>query len=342
MKVGKRSLAVLLLAATGVVVAAAAIRFWHRTEEGASPLQATRDRIERLRQLLEQAEKDAPLAVEGYHPKGAVQLDDLGADAAALLRRLPGVARVEVVVKVERPTARLVHLLDWHAVPRDLYAADLRAAAGRSLTDEEVAALHEELLLQVGLAQEEQMTVLRCLAKHHGLKRVLAEGLTVVGQGSYGALIEALRKAEADRQELRQQLEEVRLLKSDKARALEAKVADLLARHRADYRDRFLEAGAAGRLLVAGDLPQVLPLDDEALLQAARPVLPDGTVRADPAKVRAREVAQVRAALAAGPCALIVLGGAHNLTDSVRRLGKGTCDYLRIVTRAYQEFAAID
>jgi hypothetical protein len=135
-----------------------------------------------------------------------------------------------------------------------------------------------------------------------------------------------LRRADADDRELRRQLDDVRLLSGLKAPALEAEVADLLARHRADYRDRFLEAGAAVRLLVAGDLPQVLPLDDAALLDAARPVLPDGKVRADPEPVRAREDAQVRAALAAGPCALIVLGGGYDLSDSVRRLVKGRCD----------------
>jgi hypothetical protein len=89
-------------------------------------------------------------------------------------------------------------------------------------------------------------------------------------------------------------------------------------------------------------LPQVLPLDNAALLEAARPVLPDGTVRTDPEKVREREKAPVRAALAAGPCAVIVLGGGHDLTDSVRRLGMGSCEYLRVVTQRYAEFAGVE
>jgi hypothetical protein len=101
----------------------------------------------------------------------------------------------------------------------------------------------------------------------------------------------------------------VRRLSGEKARALEAEVVDLLARDRADYRERFLEAGAAGRLLAAGELLEVLPPDDAALLDAARPVLPNGKVWADAAKVLEREDAQVRAALASGPCAVIVLGG---------------------------------
>jgi hypothetical protein len=338
MTVAKRSLAVLLLAATGVVVVAAAFRFLHRAGQEGSTLRATQDRVERLRGQLEQAEKDAALAVERYRPDQAVRLDDLAADAATLLRGLPGVARVEVAVKAERPTARIVHLLDLHSVPLDLHAADLRAAAGRPLTDEEVAELHDELLLEVELVQLEQTALLRCLVKHHGLHRVLAEGLTPAGKPGYDALIDALRRAEADAGVLRLQWVKAKRLKGARARALEAEAGKLLAQHRADYRERFLEAGAAGRLLAAGELSEVLPLDDEALLQTARPVLPDSTVRADPEKVRAREDAQVWAALASSPCVLIVLGGDHDLSASVQRLGKGSCEYLRVTTKRYAEF----
>ena len=49
----------------------------------------------------------------------------------ALLRQLPGVAHVETAVAVARPSARIIHLRDWHSVPRDLSALDLRQAHGR-------------------------------------------------------------------------------------------------------------------------------------------------------------------------------------------------------------------
>ncbi len=35
---------------------------------------------------------------------------------------------------------------------------------------------------------------------------------------------------------------------------------------------------------------------------------------------------------------LIALGGSHNLSNSVRRLGAGKCEYLRITTRQFKEF----
>jgi hypothetical protein len=45
----------------------------------------------------------------------------------------------------------------------------------------------------------------------------------------------------------------------------------------------------------------------------------------------------VRAALARGPCALIVLGGGHNLTQSVRRVAGPDCEYVRLAVASYPE-----
>src|SRR5262245_37190255 len=80
-------------------------------------------------------------------------------------------------------------------------------------------------------------------------------------------------------------------------------MAGLLRAQRLDM----LRFGAAGRLLAAGEVEAVLPLDDAELLDAARPVTPGGEVKADPERVRARQDAQVKAALQSGPVALIVL-----------------------------------
>jgi hypothetical protein len=83
------------------------------------------------------------------------------------------------------------------------------------------------------------------------------------------------------------------------------------------HRRQLLEYGASGELAVAGEI-EVLPLDDEERLASAKPVSPDGKVRAELAKLEARHDAQVKAALASGPCAFIILGGGHDLASSVR------------------------
>lgn len=94
---------------------------------------------------------------------------------ADTLHGLPGVHRVEIGVAVTKPTGRIIHLRDWHYVPRDLYALDLRASA-RGLTDDEIDRRYREFLLEVELVQLEQMALLRCLIRHHGLKRSSPKG----------------------------------------------------------------------------------------------------------------------------------------------------------------------
>jgi hypothetical protein len=53
----------------------------------------------------------------------------------------------------------------------------------------------------------------------------------------------------------------------------------------------------------------------------------------DAAKVEARHEGQVLAALGSGPCSLLILGGGHDLSGAVRRLGKGDVEYIRVATK---------
>jgi hypothetical protein len=102
----------------------------------------------------------------------------------------------------------------------------------------------------------------------------------------------------------------------------------------ADHQRQLVEYGAAGRLAMKGELA-VLPLEDEVLLEQARPT-GEGT---DPAKLLARHDFIVRQALKAGPTSLLILGGAHDLSDSVRRLGGETTEYVRVTTTWHNELA---
>jgi len=52
---------------------------------------------------------------------------------------------------------------------------------------------------------------------------------------------------------------------------------------------------------MAGEIEEVVPLDEADLLEQAKPIAPDGKVCFDADKVQARHDAQVRAALAHGP-----------------------------------------
>jgi hypothetical protein len=117
-----------------------------------------------------------------------------------------------------------------------------------------------------------------------------------------------------------------------RAVAVEQEIAALLAQPEREL----LELGAPARLLAGGELAEVLPLDDTRQLAEARPVGADGKVRADAAKAEAREAGMVETALRPGQAAVIVLGGGHDLSAQVRRLGGGRCDDLRVTTARYR------
>jgi hypothetical protein len=78
-------------------------------------------------------------------------------------------------------------------------------------------------------------------------------------------------------------------------------MADLIDQH--DL--RLLDYGAAGRILVAGEIEEILPLDDADLLHKAKSVTPSG-VKLHAEKLKARQDAQVKAVLDKGGFALIV------------------------------------
>ncbi len=56
-------------------------------------------------------------------------------------------------------------------------------------------------------------------------------------------------------------------------------------------------------------------------------------------RLKDRHDAQVKSMLDNGPFGFIILGGSHDLSESVQRLGGGRCEYIRVTTRKYKEFA---
>lgn len=299
-----------------------------------------------LKRLVAEEEERAAKLVADYTPSTPGQIDDLSAPAADLLRQLPGVADVEAPPPAKKPTHRLVHLRDWHFVPRDLYALDMQTAYKRPLSDHDIGLLHKELLLEVELVQTEQMALLRCLIKHHGLRRVFSEGFSPNELQMYKDKIAALRGVEKEHiPVLRQQLAEVRALLAGmkegderyaKAKNVEAEILGLLDQHRV----ALLGLGAAGRLLISGELDEVLPLEDAEKLEQAKPITPSGEVKLDPVKVEARHDAQVRTAFADGPFAVVILGGSHDLSVSASRFTGGRCEYLRVTTTRFKELSS--
>jgi hypothetical protein len=321
-----------------VLAAAAGVWYWSGWRRSESALSSLRLRVADLRGRVEKERTVAAEAVEKYQPQDKGRVDDLGRPVADILRQLPGVVNVEVVPAEGKATRRLIHLRDFHHVPRDLFALELRGQ--EAISEEEIELRYQEHLLQVELVQVEHLALLGCLARRHGLRRVYVEGMTPEGVTNFREMVAAHKKVETG---LYEQLQDVHGILEEakegterhaKAKEIAREVLGLLDRFQLDV----LPLGTAGWLLMFGEVEEVLALDDAKLLEEAKPIDPAGRYHLDAAKLSARHGGQVRAALKDGAFALVLLVGAHDLTDNVRRYAGGLCEYLRVTTRGYQEF----
>jgi hypothetical protein len=130
-----------------IVIGAVALAFWSRGKSGnPSPPDAplvTEEPVPKIKDRSDDQDAELSHVVACYRPTTQARIDDSGTAVVDLLRGLPGVVRVEVGVRTDQPTCRIVHLRDWHFVPKDLYALDMKTATGRELTGEEIDRLHQ-------------------------------------------------------------------------------------------------------------------------------------------------------------------------------------------------------
>jgi hypothetical protein len=96
---------------------------------------------------------------------GVRSLIAVAADARQIITPIPG---VDILTTNETPTpnSRVVHLLDYHYVPARDFVGENDPEAD--------ALLYREFLLKVQLLQAEQLAILECLSKHHGLAEAWA------------------------------------------------------------------------------------------------------------------------------------------------------------------------
>jgi hypothetical protein len=268
--------------------------------------------------------------VKNYHPRAEGDILDLSAPAVDILQGLPGAADVRVKVKSRRPKCRIIHISDYHHVPRDLFIAELEQLGRRKFSAVEADIRYRAFLLEVELVQLEQLALLRCLARRHGLSEVWAEGVAKKEEWIFPLMVIANKEMEAEIRAADVQVWGQR----GKVKALQGLIAE--------NRTAWLNLGACGRLLAAGDVAQVLGPEDGRLTDIGNAKGPDRTIKFEAAPLRAREDAMVRTILESDkPVAVVVLGGAHDLTYSVRHLGKEEFEYIRVGSRRYQEFVCM-
>ena len=239
---------------------------------------------------------------------------------AKTLKGLPHVHKVEISPASKEPKRQIIHIMNWHLVSFFDFEADLRTAEGLPPANREPLLQPPELdsvpdkvgekwdafLQDVEAVQVEQMALLRSQVKSHGLNAVFLEGIAQDEMPAFRKLLGQL----------------ARWKKPDGDGLLDMFLTDM---HRLDT----LEVGAGGRLIMAGEL-EVLPAEDAEAMKAANPVK-DGKVQFDETANERREDALVRNVLAAeSSVAVLILGGGHDLSDNIERIGGGQVEYVQV------------
>lgn len=252
-------------------------------------------------QVRRQAAPDAPI-------------DDLTIPADAILKLSPDAAKIERLLTPLWPTHRIIHIADWHYVSRERFRNYHRLRTDEGYTEY----VHDLEELRAA-----QYRLLHMLVDRHGLRQVFAEGESIESLDRCARAIDWLRRAEAmgDGNELRERLRAaIDQADANGEDSTGIRKQEQLLEVANGYR---LNLGAAHELAAASPCVDILPTENriafKAALQAGEWVALNAT----------REDAIVTNLLHV-PCAVIVLGGGHDLSSAIKRIGGGRCEYLKV------------
>lgn len=151
---------------------------------------------------------------------------------------LLGVGQHIVGVMTGNPSShQIIHVLNWHFIPKAMFAVALQDQFDEPITDDETDRQYAEFLDEVEAVQQEQMTLLRGLIQKHGVKHIFLEGFSHEQLPAFRKRIEALRKFQKH------------MPKGDSL------IERLMME---EFRSDLLDVGAPGRLVIAGEV-EVLP-----------------------------------------------------------------------------------
>ena len=231
------------------------------------------------------------------------------------LNTLSEVASVALPLDAPDPELTVIHLLDWHYIPRDLYEAELRTRAGE-VGEEQIESRYQRFVHEVAAVKGDQTAVLRHLERH-GVRAVYQEGLTPEEALSFAETSRSV--AAIDRETLVDSVKRSeRLLEDPNAtnEAAELHAIAMLALEQYDADE--LTVGAAGVLFADGSLIEVRPLEESEELTAADPRRMDGTAALDEAGQQRRDEAIVRRLLACPePVAVVTIRVEHKALSSL-------------------------
>ena len=263
-----------------------------------------------------------------------IPIDDFSVSASGILAGCPDIAEIEVLVKASRPTHRIIHIADSHYLSREEY----RVLAGAPSEEG-----YSEYAMQVEQLQKSQVRLLCWLVDYHGLSEVFKETVREKDLAQVDANVKWYRQWRESRSDvlalasrLRREIDEA------EAHGKDATVLRTREREVHRYLEWGLALGAIWDLLTARPCVRLLPTEDEQAYRAARneAILRVHLKSLSPwqgPKSEDRDAAIVRNLLSRSTSAVIILGGGHDLSTQVKRLGGGRCEYVRVTTKGFPE-----
>jgi hypothetical protein len=259
-------------------------------------------------------------------PRPDTPINELSVQAVQILARSADVAKIEVLLTAPQPTYRIVHIADWHYFPRE----DYRVLYGR-VRGEASEEGYSDYVRQVERLQEAQLRLLCWLVDGHGLREVFQEGISASTLEKFVAGNEkSWRKWHDSQSRIRAITSQFRS-KIDQMEA-QGKDATDLRKSKRDA-ERYVEwghsAGCVRELLIIRPTVTLRALEDDDALQKTNHLRPWGP------EADEREAAIVRNLLARPGCAVVVLGGGHDLSKHIKRLVGNRCEYVRVIPKGY-------
>lgn len=258
-------------------------------------------------------------------------LNDLSIRAEGILKLSHDVAKVESLVVAPKPTHRIVHIVSRHPLEWKRFEDAARLVCRDTLSEDELHEWHQAHCDEMERFQASQKKLLLWLVDHHGLTKIFREGASEEDMPRVMREVEWFRKIapwrdrlKRERLRLSQQLREAKISGRDSTA-----LRDKLDEHELS-RDYSLNFGPIGDLLLDRPFVTIIPAEDAEAYAAAQPEKHGGRLHGS--HYDAREAAIVRNLLKHGPCAVIVLGVAHDLSEEVQKQGHGGCEYIRVTT----------
>ena len=221
-----------------------------------------------------------------------------------ILRNCPEVTKVDNPVKAARC---IIHIRDWHWVPYRYVVAELPSGTPETTTMK----AYLQHLNEVRDVQDEHYRLLQRPGLNT-IRTLYREGLTPDIQPQYQRISLTLWNGHRT----------------------------LPPAHELLERPNVLSLGVPGRLIATGHHRKVMAADTDSTLSLTSPIGQNNRLKQIPdAAIEKREDHMVKLMQQASESCIIILGGAHNLADNVRRLSRGQLGLIVVTSKAYHRHA---